>query len=119
MVDNESADSTRNRSRLANVRIPARREDAGRIMRIRIEKRTVYIGGNRAALSRAAAYRREARARIRAKYPCECEGPEHDIGYPGYRCEFHGEWLHVRTERLARFMRFLDKCERENRRGAS
>lgn len=82
-------------------------------MRIKKQLRTVFVGGKRASLSRATAYRNEARARIRKQYPCECEGPEHDVGYPGFGCEYHGEWLHIRTERLARFMRFLDRKERE------
>ncbi len=82
-------------------------------MRIRIELRKVYVGGGRGALSRSAAYRNEAKSRVRKRYPCECEGPEHDVGYPGHGCEYHGEWFQKRVDRLAAFMRFLDRRERE------
>lgn len=81
--------------------------------RIRVELRRVYVGGGRAALSRATAYRNEAKVRVRKRYPCECEKQTYD--YPGHGCEFHGEWFAKRVDRLARFMRFLDRKDRERR----
>lgn len=87
--------------------------------RIQKTTATIYIGGNRRCLTRVAAYRHEAIARIAKKYPCDCDSPDHSIGYPGYACDRHSwdtkRWAKL-VRRLARFLRFLDRHEREQAR---
>lgn len=85
-------------------------------MRIQTATRKVFIGGGRASFSRAAAYRNEARARIKKKYPCTC----YDEPETGYHetCDRHewpdGKWSKL-VNKLALLLRSMDKREREDR----
>lgn len=85
--------------------------------RIQTATRKVFIGGGRASFSRAAAYRNEARARIKKKYPCTC----YDEPETGYHetCDRHewpdGKWSKL-VNKLALLLRSMDKQEREARR---
>jgi len=83
--------------------------------RIGIATARVYIGGGNRRLSRRGAYYAEARARIKAKYPCECDAPDHAAGYPGNVCDRHAwdpkRWA-LLVRRLARFLAYLDRRER-------
>lgn len=76
----------------------------------------VYYGGGRRWLSRGAAYRHEAIARVKRAYPCDCDGPEPEVGYGGSTCERHSRdpkrWGRL-VRRLARFLRFLDRLDRK------
>lgn len=79
----------------------------------------VYVGGGRRCLTRRAAYRREAIARVSAAYPCDCEPTEYDgsgMCVPGSACERHSwpaeRWARL-VRRLARFLMHLDRIERE------
>lgn len=94
----------------------SRWEGSAEVSRIQATTRKVFIGGGRASFSRAAAYRNEARARIKKKYPCSCFD-EPETGYHE-TCDRHewpvGKWSKL-VHRLARFMRWLDKREREDR----
>lgn len=85
-------------------------------MRIRTETRKVFVGGRRASFTRASAYRNEAKARVAKKYRCECHY-EPDTGSRDV-CERHmwpvDKWAKL-VNRLARFMRYLDRVERRKR----
>lgn len=83
-------------------------------MRIRVQTAKIYIGGRRRCLSRASAYRYEAIARVKAKYPCDCVPMEPDTGY-SETCTRH-EWPSEKwaklVRRLGRFLAYLDRRER-------
>lgn len=106
----------------AQHRVESNHDRRRQSMRIRKEERIVFVGGKRASFSRGAAYRNEAKARIAKKYPCTCsyDPPDYASGYPGYPevCDRHQwpveKWANL-VNRLARFMRFCDKRERETR----
>ncbi len=68
----------------------------------------VFKGGGRRFFSRAAAYRAEAKARMFAQRPCDCDpgSPEH-YGADGNACELH-DMDTVRFARLRdRYARML------------
>ncbi len=75
--------------------------------RVTEEQRTVWLGGGRAWLTRASAYRAVARSLITSKYPCECEP------FNRYDCGRHtadaAEHYAQTRNRLASYLRWLDK----------
>lgn len=76
------------------------------------ETATVYRGGGRRFFTKKAAFRSEAKARVRAKYPCDCEAgsfidPPHD-------CGLHGDFFVKRVDRLAAWLMRRSKAEQDN-----
>jgi hypothetical protein len=70
-----------------------------------IEPATVYRAGGRRWFSRRAAIRAYARAKFRAKHPCECEQPDYSSGYGGFICPVHDGWARIE----ARYLRVIER----------
>lgn len=73
------------------------------------ETATVYRGAGRRFFTKDAAYRSFAREALRTV--CECEEPDHSMGYPGYTCHYHQdeETYQKYVRRLAGFYRERDR----------
>lgn len=72
------------------------------------EAATVYRGGGRRFFTLRAACRAEAKALIFARWPCDCDADEPEVGYSGNTCYAHQEHI---------YGRFLRRVERLVRRG--
>lgn len=70
------------------------------------EQATVFRAGGRRYLTRTAAIMGYAKARFRAKHPCECEGADYADGYPGFTCHVHD----LRDKVLPRYVRLIRRC---------
>ena len=74
-------------------------------MPIVTEQATVYRGGHRRYFTKAAAVKGYAKAKFRAKHPCECEQSDYASGYGGYNCGAHDAWDRVGP----RYIRWLKR----------
>jgi len=73
-----------------------------------VEQATVYRSAGRRYFSRRAATFAYARAKFRAKHPCECESADYASGYPGFNCHVHDLMDRV----LPRYLRRIRKASR-------
>jgi hypothetical protein len=72
---------------------------------MRAEAAIVYRGGNRRYFSKVAALHGHAKAKFRAKHPCECESMDFESRYSGYTCHVHDLWEKVKP----RYLRWLKR----------
>lgn len=72
---------------------------------VQVVQATVYKAGGRRWFTKKAALRAEAKQIYRKRYPCECDGPVHEEGYPGYGCPHHGEHQEKFVRRVARLLK--------------
>jgi hypothetical protein len=70
-----------------------------------VESATVYRAGvsGRRYLSKTGALMGYAKAKFRAKHPCECEPSDYTDNYPGFNCGVHD----LRDKVLPRYVRML------------
>jgi hypothetical protein len=82
-----------------------------RVDGVTVERAVVYRAGGRRWFTWKAAVKAYARAKFRAKHPCECEQEDYGSGYPGYACHVHDAWERVWPRYLRVLRRHLAQPE--------
>lgn len=87
-------------------------EGGGTVSHVEVQTARVYfVPGERRFLTKAAAYRRAAKALIRARYH-EFGNHSHDAyALPWWESELEEKYEQALVERLARFLRYRDAIE--------